>query len=270
MDWAKAGGKMLGDFLEEPQGYFEADAQRSTVEHRREGKEGRGTVVELQLIPRHSLWAHCLWSGGKAVARWMDGELDNDESSEGRTCGRLDVVGKAVLDLGAGAGLTSIVAALNGAARVVATDYPESAILDNLRHNLAHNLISADATSVTSVEGHLWGDERLPSPGVGAFDVVIMADVLANHSAHRGLARSCARALKPRTGVGYVAFCHHRPWLAHKDLEFFDVALHEFGLVSAPLFDLAMDPMFRDDPGSLDVRSHVFVRSLVYSPPQHD
>jgi len=45
-----------------------------------------------------------------------------------------------VLDLGAGSGLTSIVAALMGAQRVFATDYPEDAILGNLRQNIEANL----------------------------------------------------------------------------------------------------------------------------------
>ena len=50
-----------------------------------------------------------------------------------------------MLELGAGAGLPSIVCALNGAKIVVVTDYPDSDLVENLRHNMSTCVTSADS-----------------------------------------------------------------------------------------------------------------------------
>ena len=41
-----------------------------------------------------------------------------------------------MLELGAGAGLPSLVCAIRGARKVVATDYPDVELIENLRHNI--------------------------------------------------------------------------------------------------------------------------------------
>lgn len=43
-----------------------------------------------------------------------------------------------MLELGAGAGLPSLVCALNGASQVVVTDYPDADLIENLRYNIDH------------------------------------------------------------------------------------------------------------------------------------
>ena len=48
------------------------------------------------------------------------------------------VKGKSVLELGAGAGLPSLVCAINGASQVVVTDYPDADLIENLRYNIDH------------------------------------------------------------------------------------------------------------------------------------
>jgi len=66
--------------------------------------------------------------------------------------GRLELHGRAVLELGSGAGLPSILTRTRGGARVVvASDYPDDIILGPLRHNIA-----AYAPEVI-VEGFAWG-----------------------------------------------------------------------------------------------------------------
>lgn len=46
--------------------------------------------------------------------------------------------GQTVLELGAGAGLPSLVCAINGAKQVVLTDYPDADLVENLRYNVEH------------------------------------------------------------------------------------------------------------------------------------
>ena len=50
------------------------------------------------------------------------------------------VEGKAVLELGAGTGLTGIAAAMLGASEVLLTDLPY--VMENLRQNIASNSVS--------------------------------------------------------------------------------------------------------------------------------
>jgi EEF1A N-terminal glycine/lysine methyltransferase len=69
---------------------------------------------------------HLLWNAGRTVSDFLE---ENATSL---------VHGRCVLELGAGAGLPSLVCALKGAIRVVLTDYPDSDLIDNLRHNVAN------------------------------------------------------------------------------------------------------------------------------------
>jgi len=75
--------------------------------------------------------------------------------------GRLPVQGKSILELGAGAGLTSIAAALHDAKIVVATDYDDPNIITNLRNNMSLNL-SPEILSKAIAMGHSWGTDPLP------------------------------------------------------------------------------------------------------------
>ena len=56
-----------------------------------------------------------------------------DPSGAGRFSG-------SVLELGAAAALPSMVAALNGARKVVVTDYPDPELVENIVYNVDHNL----------------------------------------------------------------------------------------------------------------------------------
>ncbi len=61
--------------------------------------------LQIRLIGHHSLWAHCLWNASVVLSRFIDQ-------------GQVAVRGRSVLELGAGAAVPSIVAALNGATHV--------------------------------------------------------------------------------------------------------------------------------------------------------
>lgn len=60
---------------------------------------------------------HLLWNAGQTIAHFLE-----ENRAE-------YITGKYVLEFGAGAGLPSIIAALNGAAQVVVTDYPDQGML---------------------------------------------------------------------------------------------------------------------------------------------
>lgn len=67
-----------------------------------------------------------LWNAGRTISDYL--EIHASSLVQGRT----------VLELGAGAGLPSIVCAINGAAQVVVTDYPDVDLVQNLEYNITH------------------------------------------------------------------------------------------------------------------------------------
>jgi nicotinamide N-methyltransferase len=76
--------------------------------------------------------------------------------------GLLPVHGRTVIELGAGCGLPSLLAATrpdcNGVPTlVVATDYPDALILDTLRGNVARNTVLFAPGCSPRCEGYIWG-----------------------------------------------------------------------------------------------------------------
>jgi nicotinamide N-methyltransferase len=61
--------------------------------------------------------------------------------------------------------------------------------------------------------------------GEQGFDVLILADLLFNHSEHAKLIQTVQQTLK-KSGEAraYVFFSPYRPWLLEKDLAFFEEA----------------------------------------------
>lgn len=55
-----------------------------------------------------------------------------------------------MLELGAGAGLASLVAAILGAQKVVVTDYPDRDLISNIEHNIASCPLIPDHASIIS------------------------------------------------------------------------------------------------------------------------
>jgi nicotinamide N-methyltransferase len=82
------------------------------------------------------------------------------------------------------------------------------------------------------------------------FDVLILADLLFNHSEHGKLIKTVQLSLnKSPASRAYVFFTPYRPWLYEKDLAFFDLA-KESGFVVTKTFEKVMDKvMFEEDPG---------------------
>lgn len=83
--------------------------------------------------------------------------------------------------------------------------------------------------------------------------MIILADLLFNHSEHAKLIKSVEMALKKSpSSKAYVFFTPYRPWLFEKDLAFFDLA-REAGFIVTKTLEKVMDKvMFEEDPGASD------------------
>lgn len=92
------------------------------------------------------------------------------------------------------------------------------------------------------MEGHLNGD--------GGFDVLILADLLFNHSEHAKLVKTVELTLKKApNSKAFVFFTPYRPWLLEKDLAFFDLAREAGFTVTKTLEKVMEKVMFEEDPG---------------------
>ena len=80
--------------------------------------------------------------------------------------------------------------------------------------------------------------------------MLILADLLFNHSEHAKLVKSVELMLKKeKKARAFVFFTPYRPWLLEKDLAFFDLA-REAGFVVEKMFEKVMEKvMFEEDPG---------------------
>lgn len=174
-----------------------------------------------------------------------------------------------MLELGAGAGLPSLAAAVLGAKTVVVTDYPEPELVANLDHNIKNCGLDLSTTNIISA-GYLWGHSvddlraHLPLEAQG-FDLVILADILFNHSEHEKLVSTLSHTLS-RTpgGTALVFFTPYRPWLLEKDLAFFELA-RKRGFVVTKIMEHVMEKvMFDEDPGDELLRRTVFGYELTW------
>lgn len=255
-------GPEAGDLFAEPEGYYPPSPKPTRQTFTTAG----GDEIGLHLVGYSPTEAHHLWNGSRVAAQYFEADPAGT------------VAGRSVLELGAGAGLPSLVAASLGASRVVMTDFPDADILETMERNIAEcGLIppkegSGGAESgaqgrtkadVIVSKGFVWGFDpspllaELPSSRPG-FDVLILADLLFRHSEH-GKLLDTIRDTMSRGGPGrpqaraYVFFTSYRPWLAHKDMAFFDLA-RERGFVVEKILERKMDrPLFEDDPGDVEV-----------------
>ncbi|PKI84141.1 nicotinamide N-methyltransferase [Malassezia vespertilionis] len=171
-----------------------------------------GTHVKLQLVGSHPLWGHYLWNAAPTMANYMLERADTF------------VYNRTILELGAAAGLPSIACGKHGARTVIATDYPDPDLMNNLHAN-----IDANACSATRAEGYIWGADpcALLQHTPEQYDTILMSDLIFNHQAHAALLTTCDQCLTTdaaRRPQILVFFSHHRPSLAEKDMQFFALA----------------------------------------------
>ena len=190
-------------------------------------------VIKILQREHHSLWGHMLWNAGKYLANYFD--------SFPELC-----KGKRVIEFGAGLALPSMICHLQGAKSVLCTDYPEDALLNNIREIVESNKCDI------RVKGYLWGTEINEK-----CDLLVLSDLVANHSQHDALIKSILQVLDSENPNAFAicAFSHHRPHLKTKDMEFIEKAKDCLRVEFVETVE--MEPMFPDDPGDLLVRSQV-------------
>jgi nicotinamide N-methyltransferase len=223
---------------------------------------GGAERIELRMVSQQQLFAHQLYPSAAVIARLI----------ESNGCG-LDVRVSSVLELGAGPALPCIVAALCGAAAVVATDFPDEAMLRNTQANLEANLPTRALGRCRTV-GHAWGGDCVPllcalreltasgpRSGEDGFDLIVLSDLLYELE-HEALLRTCATCLSSSAHAQVlVAFQPHDPIQLHKQLHFFALARQPpYSLCARRLFCIRAPPMFDATArvGSTARRVHVY------------
>lgn len=201
--------------------------------------------LKLRIVGSHPLWAHFVWNAAKVMSDYVDAP-------------EFKVEDKNVLELGAGVALPSLICVLNKARHVVATDYPDHDLIENIAFNIDNN-IPLELRSRARSAGFLWGTDIKPLlelAGGSKFDVVILSDVIFNHNCQEDLLKTCKEALSEK-GQVLVSFSHHKPNRAHLDLRFFELAEKQFGFKVEKKFSLLMKPMFEKDFGDESMRATV-------------
>ncbi|KAG0353059.1 nicotinamide n-methyltransferase [Podila minutissima] len=268
----------LGDMFALPREFTPPPPEPTFEIFTRDMKDKVPQEIKLRLVGSHPLWGHHLWNAAKMFANWLDAHPEHS-------------LGKNVLELGAAAALPSFVAAVNGASKVVITDYPDESLINNIQYNADLNVPAQVQDGTVVVQGYLWGSNTRPllanlNPTISEhgtlpadkvlYDTIILSDLLFNHSQHRAMLKTCKETLKPKTGRVFVFFTHHRPWLADADNKFFEIAaapvlpppaddessdderdLGGFGFKVEKVLEEKMAPMFMEDPGSEEVRATV-------------
>ncbi|KAI9767811.1 MAG: nicotinamide n-methyltransferase [Geoglossum simile] len=234
-------GVLLGgvDIFREPDGYFAPDKPKTYAEHTLLS----GDKVAVRLVGQSPLWGHLLWNAGRTVSNYLEERAGNL------------VTGKDVLEFGAGAGLPSL---------VVVTDYPDADLLENLRFNISHSLpqpvLCQNIHAEVRLPPHICkrSSGALDNP-LSGFDLLILADLLFNHSEHSKLICSVKQTLKRSPeALALVFFTPYRPWLLEKDLAFFDLA-RDAGFAVEKLLEHVMEKaMFDNDRGDKVLQRTVY------------
>lgn len=211
--------------------------------------------VTLHLVGHSPLEAHHLWNGSRVVAQHFE---EHPELVRDRT----------VLELGAGAGLPSLVAACLGGRRVVVTDFPDPDLVQNMWKNIyacpSLNESGESPEGRIIADGYVWGADpskllsHLSPSQDEKFDVLILADLLFRHAEHGKLVDSIEMCMKvSEESQALVVFTSYRPWLQHKDLKFFDLARERGFEVEKVLVKMMDKPLFENDTGDEEVRKTV-------------
>jgi len=233
------------DLFAEPEGYYPPSPKPTTEQHTLLS----GKTLTVSLVGQNPLWGHHLWNAGRIISNYLEKQPSLVEN-------------KTVLELGAGAGLPSLVCGILGAKQVVVSDYPDPDLIQNLWKNIDSVKTQKIANGNIVAEGYCWGAEtssllsHIAEPG---FNILILADLLFNHSEHEKLVHTIELTLKKGPeSKALVFFTPYRPWLYKKDMAFFDVCKGRGFLVEKVLEEKMEKVMFEKDPGDEELRRTVF------------
>ncbi|KZS87231.1 hypothetical protein SISNIDRAFT_446945 [Sistotremastrum niveocremeum HHB9708] len=132
----------------------------------------------------------------------------------------IPVEGRTILELGAGCALPSLLAATSERppSLVVATDFPDRIIMQNLENNVHRNV---PHSSLIKTFGYSWGTDPLPlntlrsefpDAAAAGFDCMILSDLLYFDKSHEDLVRSITLFLRPSSlSRVYVAAGNYTP-----------------------------------------------------------
>ncbi|KAK0742532.1 hypothetical protein B0T21DRAFT_361578 [Apiosordaria backusii] len=238
------GGGELGLFAE-PTDYYPPSPPPTTETY----TTASGDVITLHLVGHSPLEAHHLWNGSRVISQLFESDPEST------------VAGRTVCELGAGAGLPSLVASMLNAKLVVCTDFPDPDLIATIQKNIdGCHLLPHDNLNIIA-DGFVWGADPStllrhlpPSEQSQGFDVLILADLLFRHSEHNNMIKTITECLK-RTpeAKAYVVFCSYRPWLREKDLKFFELCRQQ-GFNVEQILEKKMDKkLFEDDPGDEEI-----------------
>ncbi|KAL4809932.1 hypothetical protein BDV18DRAFT_129901 [Aspergillus unguis] len=251
-----------GDMFADPEGFYPPDKEPTSAEHTMLS----GQVVRVRLVGSHPLYGNMLWNAGRISSDYIETHASSL------------IAGKDVLEIGAAAGVPSIVSAIKGARTTVMTDYPDPDLVDNMLQNAEASapLIPTDPPSSLHVIGYKWGSDVKPlldyipedSRDKG-FDVLIMADVVYSHREHGNLVKTMQETLKKeKDAVALVIFTPYEPWLLPQTERFFPLA-QEGGFTVTKVFEkLTEKVLFEDDPGDERLRRTVFGYELRWNEDQ--
>ena len=168
-------------------------------------------------LRHHSLWAEFVYNAARVIADIFDSKQIECKSKNCLELGLYTYIYiyieiwiihvKHKITIGAGAGLPSLIAALNGAKSVVITDYGTSSDRSlitaiDMNVEMIKSFIS-DSVNIIGIP-YIWGyDTSILSEPIegGKFDLVIMADCIFNRSEHRKLLKTLSESIDTN-GIG--------------------------------------------------------------------
>ncbi|KAL6929672.1 nicotinamide n-methyltransferase [Hanseniaspora valbyensis] len=239
---------LFGDSMfQEPEDFRPPPPKQHFTDYKRKSSDTNPKDIQLKLVGTSPLWGHLLWNAGIFTADHLDKYTELSK-------------GKKILELGAAAGLPSIIAGLNEAKTVVCTDYPDVELIQNIRDNVE----KYNQNNNVFVEGYIWGNpyddivKYLPNEEEKKFDLIIMSDLVFNHTEHHKLLKT-GKDLLAKDGKILVVFSPHRPWLLNDDLQFFETAKEEpYGFKVEKIDLISVKPMFEEDDETIEIRSRVY------------
>ncbi len=263
------------DLFEEPSEFYKSPPKPTFITYERQSQTQTQTQtqtesqiqlqpssIEIRLVGNSPLYGHILSNAGRSTAKYLDTEIIANELYKD----------KNVLEVGAAGALPSLITILNGAKKIVITDYPDPDLIENIKYNV-NNLktigINNDILKKVSINGYIWGNETNKLSNFinnEKFDLIILSDVIFNHTEHYKLLNTCKSLIlndndkDKRKGKVYVTFSPHRPKLFKNDLLFFEIAEKEFNFKSIKIYEEKWSPLFKDDKDE----STKELRSMVY------